>query len=179
MCQTTGRRALRVQALVVFMVSTLAAFAQAHRCGSSSGSPRESGSSPEHAYNPPALVPCTPLSPVRVLRPAFPVPPTSWADYNAACGRVLPRAGVMNTTRQQRNVWRVLIHEGPVAPWRQILEVIRGRISDGTYPAGSRLPSIVDLGHEFGVALTTVRKALDVLKAEGAILTSPMGTFIA
>jgi GntR family transcriptional regulator len=85
----------------------------------------------------------------------------------------------MNTTRQQRNVWRVLIHEGPVAPWRQILEVIRGRISDGTYPAGSRLPSIVDLGHEFGVALTTVRKALDVLKAEGAILTSPMGTFIA
>ena len=29
------------------------------------------------------------------------------------------------------------------------------------------------------MAMTTVRKALDALKAEGLVVTSPMGTFVA
>jgi DNA-binding GntR family transcriptional regulator len=35
------------------------------------------------------------------------------------------------------------------------------------------------LSQDYGVALTTVRKALDALKAEGLVVTSPMGTFVA
>ena len=44
---------------------------------------------------------------------------------------------------------------------------------------GSRLPSIVSLAQQYEVALTTVRKALDALKEEGLVVTSPMGTFVA
>ena len=41
------------------------------------------------------------------------------------------------------------------------------------------VPSIVTLAQTYEVALTTVRKALDALKADGLVVTSPMGTFVA
>ncbi len=44
---------------------------------------------------------------------------------------------------------------------------------------GDRLPSITSLAQQYGVAMTTVRKALTALKAEGLVVTSPMGTFVA
>lgn len=72
-----------------------------------------------------------------------------------------------------------MITPGPVAPWRQVLADLRGQIEDGRLPPGSRVPSIVTLAQTYQVALTTVRKALDVLKAEGLVVTSPMGTFVA
>lgn len=71
------------------------------------------------------------------------------------------------------------ISEGPVAPWRQILAILRARIADGTYPPGGRIPAVIDLAHEFGVAITTVRKAIEVMKEDGEIETSPMGTYVA
>jgi DNA-binding GntR family transcriptional regulator len=70
------------------------------------------------------------------------------------------------------------IQPGPVAPWRQIHAQLRAEIEAGRLAPGDRLPSIVDLAETYGVALTTVRKALDALKAEGLIVTSPMGTFV-
>lgn len=70
------------------------------------------------------------------------------------------------------------IRPGPVVPWRQVLAILQERLDNGTYPPGSRLPSIVDLSHEFGVALTTVRKALDSLKADGRLVTNPTGTYV-
>lgn len=69
------------------------------------------------------------------------------------------------------------ITPGPVAPWRQLHALLRAQIA-GMAP-GDRLPSIASLAQEHGVALTTVRKALDALKAEGLVVTSPMGTFVA
>ncbi|HUY51693.1 MAG TPA: winged helix-turn-helix domain-containing protein [Streptosporangiaceae bacterium] len=71
------------------------------------------------------------------------------------------------------------ITPGPVAPWRQIHALLRAQIEDGRLAPGDRLPSIKDLSQTYEVALTTVRKALDALKDEGLVVTSPMGTFVA
>jgi DNA-binding GntR family transcriptional regulator len=71
------------------------------------------------------------------------------------------------------------ITPGPVAPWRQIYGLLRAQIDSGELAPGNRLPSITDLSQSYGVALTTVRKALDQLKADGLVVTSPMGTFVA
>jgi DNA-binding GntR family transcriptional regulator len=76
-------------------------------------------------------------------------------------------------------VSRVIVHDSPVAPWRQLYALLKGQIEAGELAPGSRLPSIVDLAHTYGIATTTVRKALDRLKAEGLIVTSPMGTYVA
>ena len=66
-----------------------------------------------------------------------------------------------------------------MAPWRQIYALLRAQIDSGELAPGARLPSIVNLAQTYGVALTTVRKALDQLKADGLVITSPMGTFVA
>ncbi|MGO9782898.1 MAG: winged helix-turn-helix domain-containing protein [Streptosporangiaceae bacterium] len=78
----------------------------------------------------------------------------------------------------QVNVWVMDITPGPVAPWRQIHAVLRAQITSGELAPGDRLPSITSLAQQYGVAMTTVRKALDALKAEGLVVTSPMGTFV-
>ncbi len=67
----------------------------------------------------------------------------------------------------------------PVAPWRELYGLLKGQIEDGTYPPRSRLPSIIQLSQEHGLSGKTVRKALDQLKADGLIVTSPMGSFVA
>ena len=72
-----------------------------------------------------------------------------------------------------------MITPGPVAPWRQIHADLVKQITAGELRPGDRLPSIVTLAQQYGVALTTVRKALDALKADGLVVTSPMGTFVA
>jgi GntR family transcriptional regulator len=92
---------------------------------------------------------------------------------------VLPHAATRAPLRPQRTVTRVIDHSGPVAPWRQIYQLLRSQIDSGELSAGDRLPSIVDLAQTYEVALTTVRKALDRLKDEGLVVTSPMGTFVA
>jgi DNA-binding GntR family transcriptional regulator len=72
-----------------------------------------------------------------------------------------------------------MITPGPVAPWRQIHADLVRQIESGELAPGSRVPSIVTLAQTYEVALTTVRKALDALKADGLVVTSPMGTFVA
>ena len=68
----------------------------------------------------------------------------------------------------------------PETPSEQITAIIRGRITSGQYPPGTRLPSTTTLAQEFGVASRTVRKALAPLAAEGLIETRPgWGTFAA
>jgi DNA-binding GntR family transcriptional regulator len=73
----------------------------------------------------------------------------------------------------------VIERESPVAPWRQLYALLRGQIDNGELAPGSRLPSITDLAATHGIALTTVRKAMDKLKGDGLVVTSPMGTFVA
>ncbi|WP_129307827.1 winged helix-turn-helix domain-containing protein [Streptomyces sp. L2] len=64
--------------------------------------------------------------------------------------------------------------------WRQVAEVIRSRIKDGTYPPRSRVPSVQQLIAEFGVATATAQKVHKGLRAEGLIYTEPgLGSFVA
>ncbi|MBD0743627.1 GntR family transcriptional regulator [Streptomyces sp. CBMA152] len=64
--------------------------------------------------------------------------------------------------------------------WRQIAAIIAGRINDGTYPVGSKVPSVVEISTEFEVASSTVQKVMAHLKAEGFVRTEVgLGTFVA
>ena len=65
------------------------------------------------------------------------------------------------------------------AKWRQVAEVLRERMTDGTYPAGSRVPSVVALSEEFGIAQATAQKALRALREDGLTRTEPgLGSFV-
>lgn len=64
--------------------------------------------------------------------------------------------------------------------WRQIADVVIKRIEDGTYPPRSRVPSVVQLQGEFGVAAATAQKVLSRLREAGLIYTEPgLGSFVA
>lgn len=63
--------------------------------------------------------------------------------------------------------------------WRQVAAVIRQRITDGTYPPRSRVPSVVQLTAEFGIAAATGQKVHRALRDEGLIYTEPgLGSFV-
>lgn len=64
--------------------------------------------------------------------------------------------------------------------WRQVAEVVRRRIEDGTYPPRTRVPSVVQITAEFGIAAATAQKVLGGLRKEGLIYTEPgLGSFVA
>ncbi len=64
--------------------------------------------------------------------------------------------------------------------WRQVAEVVRRRIADGTYPPRTRVPSVVQLTAEFGIANATAHKVLRALREEGLTYTEPgLGSFVA
>ncbi|MFE1264393.1 GntR family transcriptional regulator, partial [Streptomyces albogriseolus] len=64
--------------------------------------------------------------------------------------------------------------------WQQIVEVLRARIADGTYPPDTRVQSLVQLTAEFGVASVTAQKALRHLREEGDTYTvQGLGSFVA
>ena len=56
-------------------------------------------------------------------------------------------------------------------PWRMIEADLRQKIADGTYPAGSRLPSIRAMAEHYGVSHGTVDKAVRSLAREGLLQT--------
>jgi GntR family transcriptional regulator len=56
-------------------------------------------------------------------------------------------------------------------PWRQLAALLRDRIRRGEF-TGARLPSQRYLSQEYEVAITTVRKALQLLQDEGLIVTA-------
>lgn len=67
--------------------------------------------------------------------------------------------------------------ERPV--WVQVMEVIRSRIEDGTYPPRTPIPSLDQIRQEFGVARNTARKVIRHLADEGLVRPVPsMGTFV-
>lgn len=64
--------------------------------------------------------------------------------------------------------------------WKQVAEVLRARIADGSYPPRSRVPSVVQLTEEFGIAAATAQKVHRALREEGLIYTEPgLGSFVA
>ncbi|WP_369167743.1 winged helix-turn-helix domain-containing protein [Streptomyces sp. R28] len=70
--------------------------------------------------------------------------------------------------------------EPDVPRWRQVYDVMRERIVDGTYPAGERLPSVVDVCGEFGISQMTARRVLKELRQDKLAYMEPgIGTFVA
>lgn len=65
-------------------------------------------------------------------------------------------------------------------PFEQLASILRGRIADGTYPRGRKMPPLTDLEAEFGLSSMTVRRAIRVLAGEGLVRVVPgRGTFAA
>lgn len=62
---------------------------------------------------------------------------------------------------------------GIEAPYRQLAAILRERITSGQIPVGRKIPSQMELEQESGLSRSTVKKALDVLKEEGLIVSSP------
>jgi GntR family transcriptional regulator len=52
----------------------------------------------------------------------------------------------------------------------QVEDILRGRIREGTYAPGSRIPSETELSEEFGVSRATIRTVLAKLAVNGLIL---------
>jgi GntR family transcriptional regulator len=58
----------------------------------------------------------------------------------------------------------------PKAIVEQVDEILHGRIREGVYPAGSRMPSESELSEELGVSRATVRTVLAKLSINGLII---------
>ncbi|WP_326827353.1 GntR family transcriptional regulator [Streptomyces sp. NBC_01751] len=70
-----------------------------------------------------------------------------------------------------------LAHNRP--KWRQVHEIIAERIRAGRYSAGERVPSVIQLQAEFGIATATGQKVMKALREDGLIYTEPgMGSFV-
>ena len=63
--------------------------------------------------------------------------------------------------------------------YRQLANVLRQRILDGTMPSGTSLPTEFELSATYGISRGTVRQALSLLSDEGLIERMPgRGTFV-
>lgn len=64
--------------------------------------------------------------------------------------------------------------------WRQVYAEMSKRIRTGTIPVGERVPSLVQLTAEFGIASATGMKVMRSLRENGLIRTVPgRGSFVA
>lgn len=70
--------------------------------------------------------------------------------------------------------------EGPVPLYRQVAEVIAGRIAEGKLVPNKPIPSEKQLQGEFGIARGTARRVVDVLRDEKKLVwtVSHRGTFV-
>lgn len=70
-------------------------------------------------------------------------------------------------------------HEGPVTPYRQLAEILRARIARGDWAEGRPIPSETRLVQEYGLARSTVRRAIALLAEDGAVWTvQGRGTYV-
>jgi GntR family transcriptional regulator len=71
-------------------------------------------------------------------------------------------------------------HDGMRAPYLQLADILRKRITSGEIPPGRRIPSQTELEQAFGLSRNTIKKALGILKDEGLVETAPgRGLFVA
>jgi len=71
-------------------------------------------------------------------------------------------------------------HDSPVPVYRQLAAIIRERIESGDLKPGYPVPSESQLTGEHGVSRDTVRKAMDILRGEGRIVTvQGKGSYVA
>ncbi|MEV8033861.1 GntR family transcriptional regulator [Streptomyces sp. NPDC086182] len=70
-------------------------------------------------------------------------------------------------------------HEGPVTPYRQLAEILKARIARGDWVAGRPIASETRLVQEYGLARSTVRRAIAALAEEQAVWTvQGRGTYV-
>jgi len=70
-------------------------------------------------------------------------------------------------------------HQGPVPPYQQIADWLRQQIIAGELRPGQVIPSEKDLVDLFGVARTTARRTVALLREEGLVRTVPQrGTYV-
>lgn len=63
--------------------------------------------------------------------------------------------------------------------YAQVADALRERIVKGIWPIGSQIPTLPELAQEFGVALITVRQAVQLLKNEQLVAPEQgRGTFV-
>ncbi len=63
--------------------------------------------------------------------------------------------------------------------YAQVADALRERIVKGTWPIGTRIPTLPELAQEFGVGLITVRQAVQLLKNEKLVVPEQgRGTFV-
>ena len=68
----------------------------------------------------------------------------------------------------------------PVYVWQQVADWIAGRIAAGELRPGARLEGERELAEQAGVAVGTVRRAVEDLRERGLVVTLPAkGTYIA
>src|SRR5258708_37730817 len=70
---------------------------------------------------------------------------------------------------EQRKRPAVDLDRSVVARYIQLASLFRRRIEAGDWPVAKQTPTVDDLAAECGVARATIRKALDMLEAEGLI----------
>lgn len=70
-------------------------------------------------------------------------------------------------------------HSSAVPPYRQLAEILRGQIGSGELAPGAMVPSVKRLRQQYGVAETTARKAVALLRDEGLVESvTGWGTFV-
>lgn len=62
-------------------------------------------------------------------------------------------------------------HEGPEPVYRQLAAILRAQIESGELRSGRPIPSERTLTQRYGVAVGTVKKAVEVLRSEGLVQT--------
>jgi DNA-binding GntR family transcriptional regulator len=66
---------------------------------------------------------------------------------------------------------KMITHDSAVPVYRQLAGILRDAIDAGQIAAGAPLPSESTLMQEYGIGRDSVRKAMDVLRDEGLVIT--------
>ncbi|KUO13768.1 GntR family transcriptional regulator [Streptomyces sp. DSM 15324] len=70
--------------------------------------------------------------------------------------------------------------DSPQYVYEQLAAIIERRIRTGVHPPGTRLPGELTMTHEYKVGPGTVRRALDILRDRGLVVTvRARGSFVA
>lgn len=69
--------------------------------------------------------------------------------------------------------------DSPQYVYEQLAAIIERKIRSGEYATGTRLPGELTMTHEFKVGPGTVRRALDILRDQGLVVTvRARGSFV-
>ena len=63
-------------------------------------------------------------------------------------------------------------HDSGEYVYVQVANILRARIASGTYASGRVMPSARTQSPESGVAIGSVKKAVEILRGEGLVYTS-------